>query len=307
MYISKDAKSLAAFVFLKPDNTSQDNRKADPSETLEGCLEGHSGFTGVKQASAWSYCGPLLHAKSLQEMPHTFQKWQNESVDGDLHSMLLLFLGHANDFLTANELQHYWITVRATKPDTEFEMPRWHTDDLFYERYLSSEGGERSLGEGPARRFWPAVSPVKTLNTSNPQPTDWKLIATLSGPTTLLIAPAHQKRARRFQHKAKVKCGKEHVCDSIRCVGCSTAASHVRETLDQQLRLTPIARPGVGQPVFLRVGHERGAVHSEPDLSHGDRVFVNIVPGTEEELGGLMRKWGMEFPREWAVTEGVIS
>ena len=307
MNVLKDAKSLPAFAFFNLENTSQDNLKSEPSETSGACLDGHAGLTGVKQASAWSYCGPLLHAKSLHDMPRTYQKWQSESVDGDLLSMLLPFLNHANDFLAINELQHYWITVRATKPDTEFEKPRWHTDDLFYERYLSREDGERSLGEASARRFWPAVSPVKTVNVSHSQPTDWKLIATLSGPTTLLIASAHQKRARQFQRKAKVKCGKEHVCDSIRCVGCSTAASHVRETLDRQLRITPIARPGVGQPVFLRVGHERGAVHSEPDLSHGDRVFVNIVPGTEEELGGLMRKWGMEFPREWAVTEGVLS
>lgn len=309
MNISKDTKSLPAFALLNLENTSPDDLEAEPSVTLGAgaCPDGRAGFNGVKQASAWSYCGPLLHAKSLEEMPHTFQKWQDESIKGNLLSMILPILHQANDFLASNDLQHYWITVRATKPDTEFEKPRWHTDDLFYERYLSREDGERSLGGAPAKRFWPAVAPMKMPKASGSEPTDWKLIATLSGPTTLLIAHAHQKQARQLQRKAKVKCGKEHVCDSIRCVGCSTAASHVRDTLDQQLRLTPIVRPGVRQTVYLRVGHERGAIHSEPDLSHCDRVFVNIVPGTEAELAGLMRKWGMEFPREWAVTEGIIS
>jgi hypothetical protein len=31
------------------------------------------------------------------------------------------------------------------------------------------------------------------------------------------------------------------------------------------------------------------------------RVFVNVVPGTEEQLRGLMSRWGMEFPRAWCV------
>jgi hypothetical protein len=303
MNLSKTASALPAFEFFDLGNTPL----GTPSETQEGASHRDESFTGVKQVSAWSYCGPLLHAKSLSEMPSTFQRWQDESIDGDLLPGLLPFLNHANAFLHLNSLQHYWITVRATKPDDEFAKPRWHTDDLFYERYLNGSNGERSL-RGPSRHLWPVpVLVPEWSSASHSQPTDWKLIATLSGPSTLFIAPAHQKRAREFQRRAKIKCGKEHVCDSIRCVGCSTAASHVRETMDLQLRHMPRSRPRVGQPVFLRVGHERGAVHSEPDLSGGDRVFVNVVPGTEEELRGLMAKWGMEFPRQWAVLEGVIS
>lgn len=82
----------------------------------------------------------------------------------------------------------------------------------------------------------------------------------------------------------------------------------MREALARQLGRTPVARPGAGQAVFLRVGQETGAVHSEPDLSQGgDRVFVNLVPGGEGELKGLMGRWGMEFPREWVVREGVFG
>jgi hypothetical protein len=285
------ASSLPAFHFLDLQSTPS----TKSPDSLEACSYHSQSVLGVKQASAWSYCGPLLSATSLPSMPLTFQKWQAESIDGDLLPVLLPFLDHANELLRRNNLQHYWITIRATQPDDEFEIPRWHTDDLFYERYLNGTEGERTLG---GRHLWP------TARRSERGPTDWKLIATLSGPPTLFIAPAHQKHARALQRQAKIKCGKEHVCDSIRCVGCSTAASHVRETLNVQLRDTEVVRPGVGQGVFLRVGHERGVVHSEPDLRAGDRVFVNVVPGREGELAGLMRKWGMEFPREWAVVEG---
>jgi hypothetical protein len=30
-----------------------------------------------------------------------------------------------------------------------------------------------------------------------------------------------------------------------------------------------------------------------------DRIFVNVVPGSDEELKGLLAKWGLEWPRAW--------
>lgn len=310
MNVAKAARALPAFEFFDLGPTPLDSA----SERQEGGpRRGDDPFTGVKQASAWSYCGPLLHATSLADMPATFQTWQAESIDGDLLPGLLLPVLHgANAFLRRNALQHYWITVRATKPDAEFATPRWHTDDLFYERYLNASGGERSLRGPPPRRLWPGWAPpwsgaARGRARARAPPTDWKLVATLAGPRTLFVAAGHQARARRLQRRAKVACGKEHVCGSVRCVGCSTAASRVRETMARRLRATPVARPGAAQLVFLRVGHESGAVHSEPDLRGGDRVFVNVVPGGEAELRGLMARWGMGFPREWAVVEGVVS
>jgi hypothetical protein len=32
-----------------------------------------------------------------------------------------------------------------------------------------------------------------------------------------------------------------------------------------------------------------------------NRVFVNVVPGSEEQLRKLIGRWGMEFPRSWCV------
>ena len=276
-----DTSSLPAFAFLH--RTSEDSGS-------------RAGREPVKQASSWSYCGPLLLATCLQELPISFLEWQKASIDGDLTSILLPFLQYADAFLLKNGLQHYWITIRATKANDEFSFPRWHTDDLFFERYLNPSSTDRLPS---STWLWPKKMP------GHQAPTDWKLVTTLHGPTTLFINPESQSKARRLQRKAKIACGKEHVCDSVRCVGCSTAASHVREHMHHELLHTPIASPGLGQAVFLRVGHELGAVHSEPDESYGDRVFVNVVPGTKLELIRLMAKWGMEYPRDWAVVGGV--
>jgi hypothetical protein len=51
---------------------------------------------------------------------------------------------------------------------------------------------------------------------------------------------------------------------------------------------------------YFRLGDEEGAVHSEPKRDFG-HIFVNVVPGSEEQLRKLMGRWGMEFPRSWCV------
>lgn len=78
------------------------------------------------------------------------------------------------------------------------------------------------------------------------------------------------------------------------------AAESVRTTLAAELASCEMVQARTGECVFFRVGEEVGAVHSEP-VSHGDRIFVNVVPGREGDLRRLMGKWGMEYPRAWCV------
>jgi precorrin isomerase len=56
--------------------------------------------------------------------------------------------------------------------------------------------------------------------------------------------------------------------------------------------------PAMGEVAYFRIGDEEGAVHSEPRCDT-DRIFVNVIPGTEEGLRNLMEMWDMEFPRAW--------
>ena len=81
------------------------------------------------------------------------------------------------------------------------------------------------------------------------------------------------------------------------------AAESVRRRLALELEDHAIVQACPGECVFLRIGEEHGAVHSEP-VASGDRIFVNVVPGSDEELMRLMRRWGMVFPRAWCVGLG---
>lgn len=74
----------------------------------------------------------------------------------------------------------------------------------------------------------------------------------------------------------------------------------MRLRLAEEFRDHGYVQAGPGECTFFRVGDDEGAVHSEPP-SHGDRIFVNVVPGREEELKEIMKKWGMQFPRAWCL------
>ncbi|XXG97446.1 hypothetical protein Hte_003747 [Hypoxylon texense] len=264
----------------------------------------------VKKDSFWSYCGPLL--SDPEAIPSSLHDWTGAVLSNPLLPLLLPFLAFANDFLARNGLDHYWLTIRATKATTEFDRPRWHTDDLFFSRQGGGGGGggdTQTIGSPPKKK----KKKKKKTQGEQPKPapdlqTDWKLCATLLGPSTLFIPAPHQAAARSTSRSAKqaVPAADDHACTSIRCAGCAAAADAVRNRLCDELAPLGRACAAPGECSFFRVGPERGAVHSEPCTSGGDRVFVNVVPGSRDELKGLVARWGMGFPRSWWVAPGVL-
>lgn len=127
----------------------------------------------------------------------------------------------------------------------------------------------------------------------------WKLATTLLGPSTLFLK--NNTDALETLCQTKIRQRKKmgnHACTAIRCLGCSTYADSVRKSLAASLVSFSTESPEFGEVAFFRIGDEEGAVHSEP-ICNTDRIFVNVVPGTEEHLRNLMSRWGMGFPRAW--------
>ncbi|KAL2119103.1 hypothetical protein VTJ04DRAFT_6063 [Mycothermus thermophilus] len=262
-------------------------------------------------SSTWTYCGPLLPLDdntsnndnvesppnpSSSLFPPSFHAWTAQTISGpqpsaQLLTHLLPLLRAAHAFLISQNMHHYWLTIRATKPTTDFDFPRWHTDDNFF---IPPRQPDSDPDEDGAEGLW-------------------KLCATLQGRGTLFFSDG--KVARRALKEAKAEARKEqerkpHVCTTVRCAACGRTSEWVREEVAGRLarveeegkgRKALVVQPVVGKEMaFFRIGGKEGAVHSEP-RHDGDRVFVNIIPGTEEELRGLTRRWGMEFPRSWSL------
>lgn len=268
-------KLANSFEFLRPSVTSPKQVHQDAPIT-------------VRKPSSWSYIGPQLDPAPCH-LPDDLLEWLRTCVDGEVSHTLTAFLEAAHGFLQSHGLQHYCLTIRATNPTTDYDNPRWHTDTIFFQR-------DRAAAEG--KGWIQRLSGLPSL-LENDGVTDWKLCTTLSGPSTLFVPERHQSAARRTQRETKQACATDHVCTSIRCLGCATSAEAVRDRLAEQLDKLGYVQAHTGQCTVFRVGHDGGAVHSEPPMSSGDRIFVNIVPGTEEEVRKLAWQWGMEYPRSW--------
>ncbi|CAJ2511431.1 Uu.00g070560.m01.CDS01 [Anthostomella pinea] len=252
----------------------------------------------VKSDAFWSYCGPLLSGP--EDMPSNLDDWSAASLSSPLLPLLLPFLAFANAFIAQQGLDHYWVTIRATKATGEFDQPRWHTDDLFFS--ADGSGGLRAPA-GEKKKKTPLPTKRRKLDLQ----TDWKLCTTLLGPSTMFIPSAHQARARETQRTTKRALATDHACTSIRCLGCAATAEAVRSRLADELAPLGRAQAASGACAFFRIGEDGGAVHSEPGMGRGDRIFVNVVPGRRDELGRLMTTWGMGFPRAWWIAPAVPS
>ncbi|KAH9907726.1 hypothetical protein F4778DRAFT_445093 [Xylariomycetidae sp. FL2044] len=242
----------------------------------------------VKRDAFWSYCGPLL--SSQEDLPGNLHDWAAAALSSSLLPLLLPFLTFANQYITRNGLDHYWLTIRATKAAAEFDKPRWHTDDMFFS------------GEVADTRT-PRLREVKSQKLD--LQTNWKLCTTLLGPSTMFIPLEQQAGARETQRATKSALTTDHLCTSIRCVGCAATADAVRISLDDELRPLGVVQAKKGECAFFRIGLDGGAVHSEPSMSGGDRIFINVVPGKKDELERLMHQWGMSFPRAWWIAPNV--
>ncbi len=257
-------------------------------------------------SSTWTYCGPLLPLTSAT-LPPTFHHWSahtfssptttatdnNNTPPSPLVPHLLPILSTINTFLLAHNIHNYWLTIRATLPTDAFNLPRWHTDDFFFSSPFSSATNT-------------STNTKPNTNQSHADMLGWKLCATLQGPGTFFAADgAHARRAlKRARERVmrQEKEAREHVCSAVGCAVCGRVGEAFRVEVTRRLagKGVKVAQAARGQVVFLRVGEREGAVHSEPVIGCG-RVFVNVVPGTEGELRGLMARWGMEFPRSWCL------
>lgn len=272
----------------------------------------------LNTSSSWTYCGPLL-TLDPDQLPSSFHTWATATVNGPLLTPLFSFLAFAHDFLLANDLSHYWLTIRASQSTNDFDIARWHTDDLFFSPRPKNRHSIRFPNIGTTytrharkpsqinRKEEPTDEKINTpgaqIQTTSRNPTNWKLTTTLLGPGTLFIAQGTSPKARTIQRNTKSAVratNPDHICLSVRCVGCAVAAESVRTKLAAEFGRYEIVQACQGECVFFRVGEDEGAVHSEP-VSHGDRIFVNLVPGAEGDLRRLMGKWGMEYPRAWCV------
>ncbi|KAK0663436.1 hypothetical protein QBC41DRAFT_381328 [Cercophora samala] len=248
--------------------------------TYPGAVQDSPPFK-LKASSTWMYCGPLLQLDGPDGPRHSsFHAWKDYTLTQDSQHLLLPrlvpFLKAAAEYLAEHGFSHYWLAIRASKPNHDFDVARWHTDENFYNPSLSCQ--TRGM---------------------------WKLCTTLQGPGTLFAVDGDY--ARKYLSEAKAR-GEDrlrrdptHVCVLVGCGNCGRTTCEIREEMknglaDKEVRQSMANR----EMIFFRVGGLEGAVHSEPPID-SDRIFINVIPGEPGQLEELTKRWGMGYPRAWSL------
>ncbi|KAF3919951.1 hypothetical protein AA313_de0205661 [Arthrobotrys entomopaga] len=362
MTLTTNIKLLPDFKLIpysaNPPSTNLNPESAEPQQPRLKIL----------RTSSWTYCGPLLPLKVIDEttqeyddtqFPPSYHTWHSATISSNLsdnnnthnHNFynsnsssssgggggsgesdsdsgrseklikyLHPFLSFAHDFIKSTGLEHYWLTIRASLPTDDFNTPRWHTDDDFFQggsnTMMGSCNNPDNCNNKTHQHHYNDVDQRVGYNIKGnkwswglfrdidrEERTQWKLAATLLGPGTLFQIHNHAARSLQKAVKQEVKNSTtEHTCTSIVCLGCASAAEDVRMKLADRLKNAERVQAQIGECCFFKVGTGDGAVHSEPRMDGGERVFVNIVPGKEGELREVMGRWGMEeFPRAWCL------
>ncbi|KAK0721246.1 hypothetical protein B0T21DRAFT_414442 [Apiosordaria backusii] len=195
----------------------------------------------LKASSTWMYCGPLLHLdeadtpeQNYGPLDPSFGAWKEYTLTQDTQHLLLPrlvpFLQAVETYLVERGFFHYWLAIRASKPNHDFDVARWHTDENFYNPSLSAQ--TRGM---------------------------WKLCTTLQGPGTLFAVDGDY--ARKLLNEAKAR-GEDrlrrdptHACVLVGCGNCGRTTCEIREEMRDGLADKEVRQSMANKEmVFFRVG-----------------------------------------------------
>ena len=160
--------------------------------------------------------------------------------------------------------------IRVAMPNNLYDIPRWHKDG----NYFSHD--------------------INETNTS-------KFLTVLKGPGTLLIKST--KRVNEIYNK-HLEQERSELTPESSMEECNKVANKYRHILANKLSKEPVVQLKNNQALIFFTGTtkkgvpieemnmDKGALHSEPKMD-SPRMFISILPSTEENIMGLKKKWNL--------------
>jgi hypothetical protein len=157
--------------------------------------------------------------------------------------------------LLGYKMKYFWLAIRISPPNKNFDIPRWHKDGPFFK-------GEQS---------------------------SVKFITTLKGPGTLLIKSTKKINKiydkileDKFTEMRKYKTMTEiiKIDNNFRPI---FAKKFVKEKVIQ-------AKNTDGILFYTGIPHDNAALHSEPKITTS-RIFISILPSSYENIKDLQKRF----------------
>lgn len=172
--------------------------------------------------------------------------------------------------LKGYKMKHFWLGIRASMPNNDFDIPRWHKDG----RYFPKDENEK-----------------KTT----------KFLTVLKGPGTLLIKST--KKINEIYNKNFEK-EKSETSPSSTLEELFKAQDKYRPILAKELSKHPDGKViqlknSEGLVFHTGVNMDEGTLHSEPPIDK-PRLFMSIIPSTEENINAFherQKKFDKKFKK----------
>lgn len=198
----------------------------------------------VSERESYNFYGPI-NKDQIKYISDFLQKLGNDKKISEKVATTY-FEKVIKPFLESLNKDSAWITIRATMPTDEFDLPRWHIDGYYYK-----------------------VEEYRKKNKGIP-----KLVTTLKGPCTLLKETDKETR-EKFQN-LRMELMKKQTANGPNV----QFSKEFREELHKFLKDYPTITCSKDQAVVFV---SNLAIHSEPPM-HETRLFMSVLPGDKDDI-----------------------
>ena len=211
----------------------------------------------LNKVAFFSYYGSYDNLKNINKFLSTLG--DNDMVL--VNKMEKIIYNITKKVLKGYNMTHFWMDIRVTMPNNDYDIPRWHKD-------------------GP---FFP--------NDKNEKDTS-KFVTIMKGRGTLLIKST--KRVNEIYNKIQ-----EQLMDERRRDMKMTMEEQIklydkyRPIFAKELSKEPVVQPKNNQGLIFFTGvplRDNAAVHSEPKMDT-PRIFISILPSSKEHIEALKERW----------------
>ena len=206
----------------------------------------------LNKENSEDYFGNLENFNTL----NTFLTNIGNNTNQQVNKIEKLIIRIIKKVLAGYQLEHFWISIRITQPNNNFDIPRWHKDGLFF------------------------VNDNKQFNS--------KFVTTFKSNGTLFIRSTKKvnniynkfKDARNAYHSNKT-----NIDTNYRSI---FAKALEKEKIIQ-------SKNDEGIIFFTGNEKDKCALHSEPSFSNEKkpRLFISILPGSKINISELKKRFNL--------------
>jgi len=208
----------------------------------------------IKNPNNYEHFGSLDNIKDLKKYLTDIGS-NNKTCVNNMEKLIIRLI---QKVLLGYKMKYFWLAIRISPPNKQFDIPRWHKDGTFF----TGDKNEQS---------------------------SVKFITTLKGPGTLLIKSTkkinkiyNEILKEQFEEMRKYKTIQEKIkiSDNFRPI---LAKKFSKEKYIQ-------AKNNDGILFYTGIPHDNAALHSEPKMDTS-RIFISILPNSLENIKDLQKRW----------------